>query len=372
MNSDHTVKTVTIMKVLLSFFLLVFISGHFAFSQDNPSKKQKAYQAWIKLNNNSLVAKGFLYQVGDSSVYLVNSLWDPEPREFTSANMELLKIRRDKSVRRGAITGSVAGATTGIVLINTIEGGLSYLTVPASTLSGLLFGLMGAGIGALSGSIKDRIPVQGNPDNFLKYKGSLLDYSWQKEIVTAPEFEHRGYFGMEAGVSKAGGEFAAFSDIPLQGYQRMVKTGTVMVTQGGYRFTPNLGLNLALVNHMYSLELAENSPSGEYSPYWGFDALIISPVVTWPFHDKWRLDFSPGIGYAGTTLSGPDDFVLNGEGLGYQLKGSLNWHYAKRWTATLGSSFLSADVKYKEGGSGRARAFSITAGVAYLFGKKSL
>lgn len=360
------------MKKSLILLLLAFAGSFLTSSQTVSEKKQKAYQVWIKLNNNPLVPKGYLWEVGDSSVFLVQSLINPEPREFSSGNMKWLKIRRDWSVLRGAITGSVAGASTGIILVNSIEGGLSYLAVPVSSLSGLVFGLMGAGIGALTGSVKDRIPIQSSPGIFSRYKGSLLEYSWLREQITAPTFEHRGYIGFEWGISFAGGEFATLQNIPLAGYSAMKKTGTVMYTQGGYRFTRNFGINLALINQMYSLELTQDAVSGEYTPYWGFDALIISPVLTWPFHEKWRLDFSPGIGYAGTTLSSPEDFVLNGEGFGYHLKGSLSWHYAKRWTASLGSSYLSSEIKYREGGSGRAQAFSISAGVVYLFGKKSL
>jgi hypothetical protein len=356
----------------LCLLLLVITCNGILTAQEPAVHKQKAFRAWIKLNDNPFVPKGLVYQVSDSSVFLVQSLTYPVPEEFKYTKIDMLKINRDKNVLRGLITGSVIGAATGIIMVNTLGEGMSYMTIPISYTAGLFFGLIGSGIGALAGIIKDRIPVRGDYGNFNNFKGSLCDYSWQHEQIKAPSFEHRGYFGAEGGISFAGGEFASLQNIPLTGYSGMVKTGMAMVTQGGYRFTRNLGINLSLINNMYSLKLTQDAVSGEYTPYWGFDALIISPVLSLPFHQKWRFDFSPGIGYAGTTLSSSEDFVLNGEGFGFQMKGSLTYHYAKRWTASLGSGYLSSKVNYREGGSGKAQVFNISAGLFYHFGKKSL
>jgi hypothetical protein len=357
-------------KAILLIFLLGSVFS--AFAQKPGSPARKTYQVWIKLKDNALTTNGILYEISDSSLFISNSVFYPNEVEFRYHKIDLLKIRRTNSVLRGSLTGGAIGVATGVIMVNTVEGGLGFMTIPVSTFSGLIFGLFGAGIGCVAGTIKDRLPVKGSFENFSKYKGSLLDYSWTKEQITASRFQHRGYFGAEGGVSLASGEFTTLQNIPLAGYIRMVKTGSAMVTQGGYRFTPYFGVNLALINNMYSLELDQSAVPGEYSPYWGFDALIISPVVSLPFHSEWKLDFSPGIGYAGTTLSGSEDFVLNGEGFAVQLKGSLSWNYTKRWTASLGTGYLSSKITYKEGGTGTARAFNLTAGVAYLFGKKSL
>jgi hypothetical protein len=169
--------------ILLSFCMIICCAVHSQGRVDldagggfrePPVKKQKKYQTWIRLNNNPLVAKGILYQVSDSSVFLVNSLTEPEPREYKFSAISLLKIQRYRSVIRGTITGGAIGFTGGVILINSVDGGLSFLTIPMSAASGFTFGLIGAGIGALAGTIKDRIPVRGNIENFTKYKGSLL------------------------------------------------------------------------------------------------------------------------------------------------------------------------------------------------------
>jgi hypothetical protein len=253
-----------------------------------------------------------------------------------------------------------------------VEGGLSVFAIPASAVAGLIFGAVGGGFGALTGTIKDRIPILGNPDNFSRYKGSLLDYSLQHEQISAPKFEHRGYFGIEAGISFAGREFASLSNIPMDGYISMDRTGFAFSYLGGYRLNRNLALSISLTGSEFGINQIAGPISEEYAPGWSFVSWIVSPVFSLPFSKSWSLDFSPGIGYAGTSLSDGVDFILNGGGVGYQLKGSFSGHYAKRWTASLAGSFLSSNVKYKEGGAGKARAFSILAGLAYCFGKKSL
>jgi hypothetical protein len=360
------------MKKTIVLILMVILTVHIACSQETSGKKSKIYQAWIKQNNNLPVTKGYLWEVSDSSVFLVFSLYNPQPREFGLDKLDILKIRRDRSIQRGAFIGAGIGAATGIIIVNSVEGGLSFLALPVSTYAGLVFGLAGAGIGTLAGSVRDRIPVGGSLSGFNRYKGSLLNYSFQQEQITAPKFEHRAYFGFETGISFAGGEFAAVSDIPVEGYSSMVKTGSAAVFHGGYRFNRTIGINLSLNNHSYNLDFVSVPPSTEFTPSWSLDALLIGPVLSLPFQKRWSLDLSPSFGFAGTSLSDGENFVLNGGGFGYQIKGLLSWHYAKRWTASLESGYLSSKVKYKEGGAGKARAFHISAGINYQFGKKSL
>jgi hypothetical protein len=192
------------------------------------------------------------------------------------------------------------------------------------------------------------------------------------ESITGPRFEHRGYIGAEMGVSFAGDEFIALQRILVPGYLRMYKTGIVMVTHGGYRFNEIFGMDISLINQMYGVKKITVYDLDDETYSWSFDALIFSPVVTLPSSGKLLVSLSPGIGYAGTTFANSKDFLLNSNGFGWQLRGSLIYNYSKRWFASLSSGYQASKVKYKEGGSGNARAFHLEAGLAYKFGAKNL
>jgi hypothetical protein len=246
-----------------------------------------------------------------------------------------------------------------------VSGGLEYLTLPVSAISMVYFGFIFGGVGALSCSIKDRIPVNGRYENFEKYQSAFLDYSYLKENFTARHrFSHKMFFNVSVGYSFSRGEFA--SDIPVSGYTEMDTRGTALKLIAVYRFTKFLGANISHAEDFYTVKNSDGSLS------WSYTDLEAGPYISFQLSDKFRFEVVSGLGIAGTTLASENEFLLNGSGFGWHLDGGFAYDYSKRWCANIDINYKSSGLKYKEGGNGDANITDVVFGVAYKFGKKSL
>lgn len=344
---------------------MTLLFSYSATAQEIKSKKPKLFNAWIELNNGAAVPKGIIYEVGDSSLFLKSSPWDTISTEYKYNNIEYLKIRRNTAIARGAIAGTSIGAVTGIIFVNSLDVDFGFLSGAFSTLAAMYFAAIGGGCGVLAATIKDRIPVNSSYANFDKYRGNLLDYSYINEDVPAiHRFEHRLNAGTEIGYSRAREEFA--ENVPITDYPGMVLTGFSFRLTAGYRFNRILGMNFSMTDVTFDVNTDIETST------WTFDEFLLSPVISLPVTSKSRIDFAPGVGYAATQLWYIDDYILNGHGFGWQLKGAVVYDYSKRWFASAGLSYLNSQVKYKEGGSGNAAVTNFEMGLAYKFGKKGL
>ncbi len=356
------------MKLFLIIGLTVCCSI-FAVAKENSPKKTKVYQVWIT-HNGSQIVKGILYEVGDSSLFITESVNYPNPKEFHFSDVERLKVRREKSIGRGTVVGSAIGFASGTVVGAALLGSSSVesyvLLWPIPVISGLAYGVLGAGIGALTGTIKDRFPMKGNFENFEKYRGNLQDYSYMHEERAALHtFEHRGYVGFSMGLAQAGDEFA--SQVSVENYPGMRRTGFSSKTIIGYRFTERIGVNLSLRTNQYSMveeDLAHMN--------WTLDAFTLGPVISFPLTERLRFDLSPSVGYASAYLWVENEEVYTGEGLGLNLTGALTYELSKRWAAMASAGYLSSKQVFKEGGKGTARDKDLQFILAYKFGKRSL
>ena len=350
------------MKRLLPALVILFCC--FAITaQKNVSVKKKVYESWVKPVNGSGVIKGVLYETGDSSVFLVPSLQSDRITEFQFNNIELLKVRREKSVLRGIIAGSVIGFGTGAIMGYTISDfALVQGLMAAGT--GVVFGVLGSGIGALAGSVKDRFPVRTSYENFNKYKGSLQYYSYLDEKSALPKFVHRMYIAPSIGFSRAGGEFAA--NVPISNYPGMNKTGSSFKGEVGYFFTNHFGIKWTSIDNVYSVETYDNLMQ------WSFHSELIGPVFSLPASDKFRFDFIPSAGYSTAYLYDNEEEFYTGHGFGFSFSGKMAYIMSKRWNASASAGYTSSKQKYEQGGTGKASALDITFGLDYKFGKKSL
>ena len=351
-------KTLLISLLVCCFFPLI--------AQQNTPKKTKVYQAWIKLNNNDNPVKGFFYEVSDSSIFLTGKMDTSVIHEYNFRNINLLKVRRTKSVQRGIITGAAIGAGYGIISSLNWIGEYGFLSEAVSVGIGFAFGLYGAGVGALSGTIKDRIPIKANFGNFEKYRGSLQDYSLKHEKgVPAKKFIHQFYAGFSTGFTFASAGFAPL--VPATGNKGMEKTGTGSKTTIGYRFTKRLGVNFSVRTNQYSLIGASKT-----ADFWNLDAFSIGPVITFPISEKFRFDFLPSLGYAKAYLMFNNEEIITGSGIGVGLAGNLVYDFSKRWLMTAGLGYLTSNQLYSVNVKIKPSDLDLGFGVAYKFGKQSL
>ncbi|MBW6537468.1 MAG: hypothetical protein K0B11_20840 [Mariniphaga sp.] len=332
-------------------------------AQENVSSKKKVYEAWVKPVNSFDVIKGVLYETGDSSVWLVPSLQSDRITEFQFNNIELLKVRREKSVRRGLIAGSVLGTGTGVILGLTATD-IAFLKGFFTAVSGLYFGIIGLGTGAIAGSVKDRFPVRTSYENFDKYKGSLQYYSYVDEKPVLPKFVHRGFIDPSFGFARAGGEFAA--NVPVSNYPGMNTNGFSYKGGVGYFFTNYFGVKWTSIDNVYSVE------GYNISMQWSFHSELIGPVISLPASDKFRFDFMPAAGYSSAYLYDGSEEFYTGNGFGLSFSGKMAYIMSKRWNVSAIAGYTTSKQKYEQGGTGKANALDITFGLDYKFGKKSL
>ena len=350
------------MKRLLPTLVILFCCITIT-AQENVSSKKKVYEAWVKPVNSSGVIKGVLYETGDSSIFLVPSLNSDRITEFQFNNIELLKVRREKSVNKGLITGSVVGVGTGVILGSAMTD-VAFLKGFFTAVSGIYFGIIGLGTGALVGSVKDRFPVRTSYENFDKYKGSLQYYSYLDEKPSLPKFVHRMHIAPSIGFSRAGGEFA--SNVPVSNYPGMNLTGSAFKGEVGYFFTKNFGINWTSIDNVYLVDSKENPMQ------WSFHSDLIGPVFSLPASDKFRFDLIPLAGYSTAYLYNDAEEFYTGNGFGISFSTKMAYIMSKRWNASASAGYTSSKQKYEQGGTGKASALDITLGLDYKFGKKSL
>jgi len=335
-------------------------------AQEKANKKIKIFQTWIRLNNNPGTVKGILYEIGDSSVFVTESLNDNSLIKYRFNDIELLKVRRQKSVIRGTIAGGVLGFGSGLVIASAFAGDLGYLESLVAATLGLTYGIIGVGAGALAGSVKDRFPLRNSFENLEKYRGSLQNYSYINEKRTAGKpFEHRGYMSFSMGWAFAQGEFASI--VPVENYVGMKRRGFSTISTLGYRFNETLGVAFVMRTDQYNLEEQIQVPS-----FWNFDTFSIGPVISLPINKKIRFDLTPSIGSASAYLLIENKEVYTGKGLGLQGTGALVYDISKRWTASSSVGYVSAKQHFKQGGGGKVNVVDLEFGMAYKFGKRSL
>jgi hypothetical protein len=351
-----------LMKRLLPTLVILFCCIALT-AQENFSGKKKVYEAWVKPVGSSAVVKGVLYETGDSSIYLVPFLDSDRITEFQFDDIEVLKIRREKSVRRGLITGSILGAGTGVIIGSTMTDFIYYQGFLATGF-GIYFGIIGLGTGALAGSVKDRFPIRTSYGNFDKYKGSLQHYSYVDEKPVLPKFVHRIYIAPSFGLSRAGGEFASI--VPVSNYIGMNMTGSAFKGEVGYFFSNYFGIKWTSIDNVYSVE------GYNISMQWSFHSDLIGPVFSLPASEKLRFDFMPAAGYSTAYLYDNEEEFYTGHGFGYSFSGKMAYIMSKRWNASAIAGYTTSKQKYEQGGTGKASAMDITIGLDYKFGKKSL
>lgn len=186
------------MKRLYILLSLCALMSTTSFAQDVTQKKKiKVYKTWISLNNSPHKIKGALYEIKDSSI-LVSNHRNPyatsrfETVNFPVNNIETIKIRKKNNVGSGVLAGAIGGLVVGGLIAGLLNDkdnppcvgiGCDLASrLPASEgFTAVFLGVAcGAGLGYALGSIKVKIPINGNIKNYNKHKDKLREYSIKK------------------------------------------------------------------------------------------------------------------------------------------------------------------------------------------------
>lgn len=359
---------------MTGLIILIFIFGFFiSQAQETNLKNPKVYKSWVKLHNTQGFNVGILKEVGDSSIFLSKQLFHPQITEYNYKNIDLIKVQRDKSVRRGMIKGSVAGFGSGIIISSSILGGPTVLSAPIAVFMGFTYGVVGAGFGALAGTVKDRISIKSDLTSFKKYKANLMDYSFkQEEMGTLRKFRHSWFGGVTLGISFPFDEF--LPNAPTAGYPGMKRIGDSGKVSLGYRLNDNFGIVISGRSNTYNLEEDNtfNPEENNTAGYWGYSIIMAGPVFSLPLSERLSIELNPGAGFAEASLTGESGSLAEGSGLGINVNGSMVYNISKRWNMLLDASYNSSSIDFGVFHKGKVQLFDLGFGMAYKFGRNSL
>ncbi len=150
--------------------------------------KIKIYKAWVRINNSAFDVNGVLFEIKDNAVTISSSVViddyyssSYETIDFHIFNIEKIRIRRNNNIVKGLWIGALSGFTVGTIL-GAAYGADEYTSAAKNTfIAAFEMAILGAGIGALIGSFKIVIPINGNFANYLLNKKKLKKYSLQFE-----------------------------------------------------------------------------------------------------------------------------------------------------------------------------------------------
>jgi hypothetical protein len=155
--------------------------------------KRAIYRVWLSLNNQSTKLEGVLYDVKDSTILISTSLEladyntkNIKPTEIPVRSIEKIKIRRRNNIGRnaglGAVGGLLAGGLLGLIGSGTDEPGgiISFSKGETILITGAIFAVPMGIIGAIVGSSKQKIIINGNIEDYNKIKYQLKEYSINK------------------------------------------------------------------------------------------------------------------------------------------------------------------------------------------------
>jgi hypothetical protein len=177
------------MKKLIFLITLFIILSLTILAQGTNKSRHPVYQSWISLNNSFLEKEGILYEVNDSTISLkdLNVQTNSDKLNLVMINYRNIKdvyLRPRHSILKGVAFGAAAGIVVGVVIgLNYEEDHNRIYSLDRKAvvlLDGATLGLAGAGVGALLGSIKIRIPINGRIEKYNESRGRLKSYSQLK------------------------------------------------------------------------------------------------------------------------------------------------------------------------------------------------
>ena len=166
-------KTLTILMVLL------LVAPNIC--AQNKTKKIKVYKVWVTKMDGSKV-RGFFYAADAQGVTISNSKTPDESNLLLveAENIRLIKMRRKGAVGKGAGIGFLSGAAFGGIIGyaggDDEPGLLSATKETKAGVGAIVFGLVGTGVGAIVGTGKKKIHIDGNIETYRIQLNSLTNY----------------------------------------------------------------------------------------------------------------------------------------------------------------------------------------------------
>ena len=177
----YYIKTFNIMKYLVQTILallFVSISINTIYSQASVLQKDIEYKSWVKTMDGTQNQKGFLAELKDSSIVFGSQ---QKLEDIAISNMKQINFRKKnaigKSMGYGALIGFGLGAVIGLASGDDKGGFISFTAEEKALAAGIFLTIPGAIIGALVGSAKVKIPINGKMDQYERQRMKIQKYS---------------------------------------------------------------------------------------------------------------------------------------------------------------------------------------------------
>ena len=164
--------------ISISLVCLSFLSLH----SQTPTKGQRgSYKVWVTKMDKSSKAKGYITQIGDSSM-IVTNLFTSDSKIINVNVMDEIKFKRKGSFGRGILYGALAGLTTGAIIgFASGDDSNCFLLCFSAEAKALFLGsalaLPGAVIDGIIGhNMRIKIPIKGSQKAYDRQKEKLKKY----------------------------------------------------------------------------------------------------------------------------------------------------------------------------------------------------
>ena len=142
-------------------------------------EKKKWYKAWVYSQGTERIAKGYLYQVSDSSIILTETVTDLNTlNEIAIEDIHRIHLRRNGNIARGFGIGFLAGFSLGVlptIIDPSGEGEVKGVRLFYGTLVGVPAAFVGGLVGVVSGK---SIILNKQGENYLQHKSKLKKYAY--------------------------------------------------------------------------------------------------------------------------------------------------------------------------------------------------
>jgi len=167
--------------MLLSIALIISVNTY----SQNKSNKIKVYKAWIKLVDGSK-DKGVLYTADSLGVKLTDGITSDNLNTISPEKIQEIRIRRTGSIGKGVWIGALSGAALGTIIGlasgDDEPGWFSFSKEEKATFGAMGFATLGAGFGALGGTAKKKIIINGDLNNYERQFKLIQSYSLNPNI----------------------------------------------------------------------------------------------------------------------------------------------------------------------------------------------
>ena len=178
---------------ILLAVIFIFLVGSSAAQQDTIWKK-KLYKTWLKLNKERVEQKGVLYEIQDSSVLLSDAKHNADyldgkykVSKVDVSSIENIRIRRVRRVENASLIGFLTGFVAGGLTAAIIAASTSTNAAGAIVMLGAWTAGLGAAVGAVIGSVKISIPINGSQAMFDKNRKKLRTYAIKSQQIPIPQ-----------------------------------------------------------------------------------------------------------------------------------------------------------------------------------------